>query len=183
MFKPVVWEIIYNRFKPHKYDSSTWAEAAVAKTLLGSDESLKWYPEMSAADWWTFYDLGDLTTNDERIVAETALPRQGFWIRLHHAYGNNKSFFTKKDEKEWYNEWIKPFDDPLAVPWEPNIGSVYTKDPKDYLNNARNYFDNEAPMEMMNDENFDMNNPAILWNWKPPEENIIWQAINKKEVL
>ena len=180
MFRPRVWAIIHNRFKPSKYDSSTWAEAAVRKTLQGSDGTLKWYPEMSAADWWTFYDLGDLTANDERIVAETPLPRKGFWTRLHHAYANNKMFFTDKDEKEWYQEWIKPFDDPLA--WN-NLTDVYTTYPDDYLNNARYYFDNEAPIAMMNDENFDMNNPAILWDWRPPEENIIWQAINKQEVI
>ena len=50
MFKPEVWAIIHNRFKPDKYDSSTWAEAAVMKAIQGSDGTLKWYPEMSAAD-------------------------------------------------------------------------------------------------------------------------------------
>ena len=182
MFKPEVWAIIHNRFKPDKYDSSTWAEAAVMKTIQGSDGTLKWYPEMSAADWWTFYDLGDLTKNDERIVAETPLPRKGFWTRLHHAYANNKSWFSNKDEREWYNEWIKPFDDPLA--WlrdvEPN---PYTTSPEDYIGNARYYFDNESPIEMMNQENFDMNNPAILWAWPPFEQKLYWQTINKKEVI
>lgn len=183
MFKPEVWEIIYNRFKLDKYDRSTWEEAASIKALSGEmwiDETLRWYPEMSAADWWTFYELGDLTKNDERIVAETSLPRKGFWTRLHHAYATNKYFFSNKDEREWYQEWIKPFDDPLEK--GKNL-DVYTKDPEYYLHDARNYFDNEAPMEMMNQENFDMNNPAILWDWRPPEKDIIWQAINKQEVI
>ena len=180
MFKPDVWEIIYNRFKPDKYDTSCWSDAAKMKALTGSAVTLTWYPEMSAADWWTFYELGDLTTNDERIVAEVSLPKKGFWARLHHAYANNKIFFIDNDEREWYNEWIKPFDDPLA--WA-RLSDVYTKTPRDYMNNARNYFDNEAPIEMMNQENFDMNNPAVLWEWRPPQEDNYWQAINKQEVL
>lgn len=179
MFKPEVWAIIHNRFKPDKYDTSRWSDAVIMKTLQGSDGTLKWYPEMSAADWWTFYDLGDLTANDERIVAETPLTRRGFWTRLHHAYANNKRFFNKKDEREWYNEWIKPFEDPLTS----NLPNAYTTSPEDYLHNARYYFDNEAPAEMMNQKNFDMNNPAILWMWRPPEEKLYWQAINKQEVI
>ena len=177
MFKSEVWAIIHNRFKTD--DIMEWSKSAITKAIFGSDDSLQWYPGMSAADWWTFYDLGDLTTNDERIVAETPLPRKGFWTRLHHAYANNKSWFSNKDEREWYNEWIKPFDDPLSSS-EPN---AYTTSPEDYIHNARYYFDNEAPAEMMNQEDFDMNNPAIMWAWRPPEENIIWQAINKQEVI
>lgn len=179
MFKPEVWAIIHNRFKPDKSDTSRWSDAAVIKTLQGSDGTLKWYPEMSAADWWTFYDLGDLTKNDERIVAETPLSRKGFWSRLHHAYANNKIIFTDKYEREWYDEWIKPFDDPLSS----DMPNAYTTNPRDYMNNARNYFDNEAPVEMMNQENFDMNNLAVLWAWRPPVKNNYWQAINKQEVM
>jgi hypothetical protein len=174
MFKPEVWEIIYNRFK---IDSSTEDTATIDKILGLMSKDLKWYPEMSAADWWTFYELGDLTTNDERIVAEMPLPKIGFWARLHHAYANNKIIFNNKDEREWYNEWIKPFDDPLSS----DMPNAYTTEPRDYMHNARYYFDNEAPVEMMNQENFDMNNPAVLWEWRPPQ--IYWQAINKQEVI
>ena len=181
MFKPEVWAIIYNRFKLDKYDRSTWESVAIPSNRPYRMEggALKWYPEMSAADWWTFYELGDLYKNDERIIAEVSLPWKGFWSRLHHAYANNKIFFTNKDEMEWYLEWIKPFDDPLAE----RIIAVYTKNPRDYMNSARNYFDNEAPVEMMNQKNFDMNNPAVLWDWTPTQENNYWQAINKQKVV
>lgn len=179
MFKPEVWAIIHNRFKPTQYDTSRWSDAAIMKTLHGSDVTLTWYPEMSAGDWWTFYDLGDLMARDERIVAEISLPNKGFWKRLHHAYATNKLFFNNKDEQEWYDEWIKPFDDPLSI----NMPNAYTTNPEDYLHNARYYFDNEAPVEMMNQENFDMDNPAVLWVWSPPQKNNYWQAINKQEVI
>lgn len=185
MFKPEVWAIIYNRFKTDKYDSSTWEAAGINKAREEAEKrgswlmDLKWFPEMSAADWWTFYELGDLTKNDERIVAEVPLLDKGFWARLHHAYANNIIFFTDKDEMGWYEEWIKPFDDPLAE----RIIAVYTKNPRDYMNSARNYFDNEAPVEMMNQKNFDMNNPAVLWEWHPTQKNNNWQAINKQKVV
>lgn len=181
MFKPEVWEIIYNRFRTDKYDTSRWSDAVIMKTFKESDGTLKWYPEMSAADWWTFYELGDLTTNDERIVAEVSLPKKGFWARLHHAYANDKIFFIDSDEREWYDEWIKPFDDPLAGILD--FTEVYTKNPRDYMHNARYYFDNECPVEMMDHLNFDVTNPAVLWEWRPPQENNYWQAINKKEVV
>ena len=139
---------------------------------------------MDAADWWMANDMGDPYAEDVDIINERPMPdgMMGFFERLHHAYNSTMGFWDDKDEKGWYEEWILPFDDPLKHNIENDMGGAYEDYPMDYFGNIRNYFENEAPSEIFQHENF--NKVAETFAWRPltPAKEMFFAAINKSVI-
>ena len=96
MFSDKVWAMIHNRFKD-------------------STRVIPWNENMDAADWWIANDMGDPYAEDVNIIAAKPMPdgMMGFFERLHHAYNSTEDFWNNKDEREWYETWILPFDNPI----------------------------------------------------------------------
>lgn len=165
MFSDRVWAMIHNRFKE-------------------STRVIPWNENMDAADWWIANDMGDPYAEDVNIIAAKPMPdgMMGFFERLHHAYNSTMGFWDDKDEKGWYEEWILPFDDPLKHNHENDLGGAYDRHPMDYFGNIRNYFENEAPSEIFQHENF--NKVAETFAWRPltPAKEMFFAAINKSVI-
>ena len=167
MFSDKVWAMIHNRFKE-------------------SPDKRKWTDDMSAADWWIANDMGDPYAENVEIVSPYQMPSgmMGFFERLHHAYnGTTTGFWDQNDgdEWEWYETWVLPFDNPIARLWDNDEGNVYTTRPTDYFQDMRYYFENEAPSEIFQHENF--NKVAETFSWRPTKPKAtFYGAINKKVV-
>lgn len=163
MFSDKVWAMIHNRFK---------------------DAMFIWDENMDAADWWIANNMGDPYSEDVEIIAAKPMPdgMMAFFERLHHAYNSTEGFWNDKDERAWYEEWILPFDDPLKHNHENDLGGAYDRHPMDYFGNMRNYFENEAPAEIFQHENF--NKVAETFAWRPltPEKETFFAAINKSVI-
>ena len=167
MFSDKVWAMIHNRFK----------EVSKYYTIV------PWTDDMSAADWWIANDMGNPYAENQEVVSEKAFPEDtvGFFERLHHAYNGTKNGFWDRnggDEWEWYEEWVLPFDNPIAELWEDDKGNDYTTQPTYHFDDMREYFNNHAPPEMFNHENF--NKVAEIFSWRP--KSVFYGAINKKVV-
>lgn len=165
MFTDTVWEIIYNLFS------------------VGITTTYKWHDGMSAGDWWRQSGQGDPDAGDENIMAVGPVASwfQGFMERLHHAYSGNDDFFSDKDEREWYNEWILPFDHPLGNPAVKESSDAWTNSPRPYFNNLRYYIESEAPTALFThyssgDTTYDNQR---MWAWTPPSKRKYHNAINK----
>ena len=175
MFDDKVWAMIHNRFQ----GQSAW-EGRRPSWAVG-----RWTNNMSAADWWIANEMGDPYAEDENIIAQKPMPDalMGFFERLHHAYNSTKGFFDDKDEREWYEQWVLPFADPLSDldTLKNDTGRGYESYPMDYFDNIRNYFDNEAPSEMFNHKNF--NKVAETFAWSPSLPIIVFQAAINNEVI
>lgn len=170
MFSDKVWAMIHNRFKE----------------ALPSDPR-HWNENMNAADWWIANDMGDPYAEDVDIIAAKPMPdnMMGFFERLHHAYnGTTNGFWDQNDgdEWEWYETWVLPFDNPIARLWDEDEGDDYTTSPTYYFSNMRNYFENEAPSEIFQHENF--NKVAETFAWRPltPQKETFFAAINKSVI-
>ncbi len=169
MFDDKVWAMIHNRFR---------------SDMRGTAISVAWWSNnMSAADWWIANEMGDPYAEDENIIAEKPMPDSlmSFFERLHHAYNSTMGFFDDKDEREWYEHWVLPFDDPLTDHIKNDTGGAYESYPMDYFGNMRNYFENEAPSEMFNHKNF--NKVAETFAWSPSLPIIVFQAAINNEVI
>ena len=166
MFSDRVWAMIHNRFR----DNQT--------------SVIQWNENMDAADWWMANDMGDPYAEDVNIINERPMPdgMMGFFERLHHAYNSTMGFWDDKDEKEWYDTWILPFDDPLKHNIENDTGGAYEDYPMDYFGNIRNYFQNEAPSEIFQHENFNKVEETFAWHPLTPEKEMFFAAINKSVI-
>ena len=167
MFSDKVWAMIHNRFKD-------------------SPDKRKWTDDMSAADWWIANDMGDPYAENVEIISPYQMPSglMGFFERLHHAYNSTHGFWDNKygmDDKEWYEEWILPFDDPLERNRDKAWIGAYVNNPRDYFQDMRYYFENEAPSEIFQHENF--NKVEETFSWRPTKPKAtFYGAINKKVV-
>ena len=163
MFRPHIWEIIHNRFKD------------------GND--LRWNNDMSARDWWIQGAFGDPFADDEDMIWDGPVRSSfaGFLQRLHRAYNGDLSYFADPDEWSWYQEWVRPFHDPLSQDYIKGelsgMAPVYTLIPEDYFGNLRYYMENEAPAEW-----FETRPTTRGWDWKPLAEDVFQAAINKKVI-
>ena len=166
MFTDKVWQMIHHYFRERKPPS---VQPSFTQRSL-------WLPHQSAADWWMARSMGDPYAEDENMVHRDNIPPELciFFTRLHHAYNKNKDFFLDPDEEEFYEKYIKPFDDPLS---QPGVSLVYVVNPIDYYKNSRNYFENEAPVEMFNQQ-FGVN----VFAWSPPDRFVFHGAINKRVI-
>ena len=164
MFRPHIWDIIHNRFKD------------------GND--LRWYGEMTAAEWWLQGAFGDPYATDETMISEAPVRSSfaGFLARLHRAYNGDLIYFANPDEWAWYQEWVQPFHDPLGTEYRKGeLGGQrpYTEVPEDYFSNLRYYIENEAPGEWFDDGVAGTG----IWEWEPYiPYDAFHSAINKKVI-
>ena len=166
MFKKELWAIIHNRFKD------------------GND--LRWYGGMTAAEWWLQGAFGDPYATDENMISEAPVRASfaGFLQRLHRAYNGDLNYFADPDEWSWYQEWVRPFQDPLGEDYrmgELNGQRPYTDVPEDYFGNLRYYFENEAPGDWFRNA---FNNKDYGWGWEPNGKDLFpfQDAINKQVI-
>ena len=166
MFKKELWAIIHNRFKD------------------GND--LRWNEDMTAGDWWLQGAFGDPYATDETMISEAPVRASfaGFLQRLHRAYNGDLNYFADPDEWSWYQEWVRPFQDPLGEDYrmgELNGQRPYTDVPEDYFGNLRYYFENEAPGDWFRNA---FNNKEYGWGWEPNGKDLFpfQDAINKQVI-
>ena len=164
MFKPHIWEIIHNRFKD------------------GND--LRWNDDMTSEDWWIQGAFGDPFANDETMISAAPVRASfaGFLARLHRAYNGDLNYFNDDDEWSWYQEWVRPFHNPLSqdyIKGDLSSQRPYTEVPEDYFTNLRYYMENEAPGEWFDDGIAGLG----IWGWKPfIPYDAFHSAINKKVI-
>ena len=178
MFDDKVWAMIHNRFQ----GGSGWEDYEPEAVDKGDKWPVgRWVNNMSAADWWIANEMGDPYAENEQTIAQEPMPDalMGFFERLHHAYNSTMGFFDDKDEREWYEQWVLPFDDPLTDHIENDTGGAYESHPMDYFGNMRNYFENEAPSEMFNHKNFNKVAETFAWSPSLPIVMVFQAAINK----